>query len=121
MPVAPGSQLLTLTADATQHQVELRLPSAAAARVTPGKPVSMRYAGYPYQEFGPVTGEVSRVDAVPDAMEHAYYRALVTVAELPAAMAAVPHGMAVSADVILDRAPLWQRLADALSATTARI
>ncbi len=119
--VSVGSTLLTLVADEGAHEVQLRLPPTAASRVRPGMSVRMRYAGYPFQEFGMVDGEVVRVHSVPSGPGGSGYTAQVKIVDLPDAVDVVPSGMSITADVVLERRRLWRWLVEPLLTTFSRV
>ncbi|MBU9213863.1 hypothetical protein MJS38_28325, partial [Burkholderia gladioli] len=62
-----------------QLEALAEVPAQFAARLHPGSPVSIRYAAYPFQQFGQGRGVVEQVELVPpadpDGVEAARYRA----------------------------------------------
>jgi len=122
-PVAAGSVLLTVApASSGLHPVEVHLPSQAVGRVRPGMPVRLRYAGYPFQEYGSGRGEIASVSEVnrADGREPSF-RAQIAVVSLPADVDRVPAGMSVSADVLLQSRPLWAWLLEPLQGAMTRL
>ena len=101
--VVPGDALLALASDPDgAHEAELWLPSEAAGRVRPGMPVRLRYAGFPFQEFGTVHGEMIAVSPVPSTLQgQRVFRGRVRILQLPASIGRVPTGMQLAADVVV--------------------
>jgi membrane fusion protein len=59
--VAGGQLLLTLFNAAAPLVVELYAPSRAAGQLRPGQPVTLRYQGFPYQQFGQHRGTILQI------------------------------------------------------------
>jgi membrane fusion protein len=121
--VAAGQSLLSILPQNSKLQAQLLVPSSAIGFVSPGNRVVLRYQAYPYQKFGQQYGRVVQVSrsALSPAEEASLlgqkvatplYRVLVeldhqTIDAYGEAEALKP-GMAVSADILLDRRSLWQ-------------
>lgn len=94
------------------------VPVQFAARLHPGTPVSIRYAAYPFQQFGQFRGTVEQVELVPpsdpDGIEAARYRAHIRLAPLApdARHEAIPlqPGMAFDASARLETRRLYRWL-----------
>lgn len=121
--VASGQPVLSILPQDSKLQAQLLVPSSAIGFVREGTTVVLRYQAYPYQKFGQQYGRVAQVSrsalspsevasllgqnvAVP------LYRVLValdhqTVRAYGKAEALKP-GMALDADLMLDRRSLWQ-------------
>lgn len=121
--VQAGQQVLSILPQGSRLQAQLLVPSSAIGFVKRGNRVVLRYQAYPYQKFGQQYGEVVQVSR--SALSHAaaatllgqnvaapLYRVLVqldsqTVDAYGTAEALKP-GMALDADILLDRRSLWQ-------------
>lgn len=122
-PVAAGSALLTVApVSPGLHQIEVYLPSRAAGLVRPGMSVRLRYAGYPYQEYGSGRGEIAAVSEVNRADGRVpLFRGRIAVKSLPEEVDRVPAGMSVSADILLHSQSLWAWLMEPLQGALARL
>ncbi len=119
-----GEHMLSVVPPMTMdHRVVLWLPATAGGRVREGMSVRLRYAGYPMTEHGSGAGMVERVSPVARAPAQGAlrYRALVAVTALPRSADWIPAGMAVDADVVLARKPLWMWLLEPLMDAAARL
>ncbi len=122
--VGRGEHMLSVVPPMTmEHRVVLWLPATAGGKVREGMPVRLRYAGYPMTEHGSGAGTVERVSPVARARSPGTlrYRALVAVTALPRAADWIPAGMAVEADVVLARKPLWTWLLEPIINAIARL
>ncbi|WP_431260856.1 secretion protein HlyD [Roseateles chitinivorans] len=121
---------------------QLYAPSRTVGFVQPGQPVWLRYAAYPYQKFGMARGQVAQVSPTPIAPQDlpaGQAQALVSAAQaneplyridvrldrddIAAYGQAVPlrAGMALDADVTLERRRIWEWLLEPLLATAGRV
>lgn len=121
--VAIGQPLLSILPHGSRLQAQLLVPSSAIGFVHEGTPVVLRYQAYPYQKFGQQYGQVVQVSRSALSPAEAatllgqnittpLYRVLVsldrqTINAYGTAEALKP-GMALSADLLLDRRSLWQ-------------
>ena len=121
--VAAGSALLTVApVSRGLHLIEVYLPSRAVGLVRPGMSVRLRYAGYPYQEYGSGRGEIAGVSEVNRADgRQPLFRARIAVISLPDEVDRVPAGMLVSADIMLHSQSLWAWLVEPLQGALARL
>jgi len=140
-----GAPLLSIVAPNTQLEAHLYSPSRAVGFVRPGQRVLLRYQAYPYQRFGHYEGvvaSVSRAALTPGELPpqlagltsltgfaagsgaEPIYRITVNLAHqsVMAYGAQVPlqPGMALEADVALERRRLFEWVLDPLYAVTGR-
>jgi membrane fusion protein len=134
-PALPGATLATLSPEGTMMEVHLFAPSRAIGFIRPGQEVQVRYQAYPYQKFGTHRGTVVAVS-----------KSAVAPAEIPQPMAEVSRepvyrirvalerqqvlaygepqplhaGMAVEADVIVDRRRLIEWVFEPLYSLAGR-
>ena len=122
--VKSGEHLMSVVPAATAaHRIVLWLPVTAGGRVHEGMAVRLRYAGYPVAEHGSGTGTIERISplartAAPGVLR---YRALVAVTSLPRNADRVPAGMAVDADIVVARKPLWMWFLEPLREAMERL
>jgi len=132
--VNPGAPLLSILPQGAALEAELLVPTRAAGFIKPGQSVALRYQAFAYQRFGHHQGEVLRVGrsviqpnetTVPMAVSEPVYR--VTV-RLPAQQMqaygqamSLQAGMAVDADIWLDRRRVIEWLFDPLLSITGRV
>lgn len=133
-PARPGRDLMTLLApDARMHAV-LLVPSRAIGFVEVGQDVRLLYDAFPYTRFGAHGGEVvgvgrsvlapEELDAPARAMEPVYkVRVRPEADTVPAYGRAIPlqAGMALEADLRLERRELWRWLFEPLLALRGRL
>ncbi len=121
--VQTGQPLLSILPQGSKLEAQLLVPSSAIGFVEPGNRVVLRYQAYPYQKFGQQYGDVVQVSrsalspgeaasllgqnaAVP------LYRVLVALdhqtIDAYGKTEALKPGMALDADILLDRRSLWQ-------------
>jgi membrane fusion protein len=121
--VASGQPLLSVLPAGSELEAQLLVPSSAIGFVARGDRVVLRYQAYPYQKFGQQYGKVVQVSrsALSPAemasllghnMATPLYRVLValdrqTIDAYGKAETLKP-GMALDADILLDRRSLWQ-------------
>jgi membrane fusion protein len=116
----PLLSVLPLTPEA--HAVEAYLSSKAAGQVRAGMSAQLRYAGYPFQEYGSAKGKVVDVSAVNLAdTSRPAYRAQIEVVEVPANVDFVPAGMLVEVDIALREQALWRWLWQPITAILKRL
>jgi membrane fusion protein len=121
--VADGQPVLSIVPRGAKLEAQLLVPSSAIGFVTPGNQVVLRYRAYPYQKFGQQYGKVVQVSR--SALGHAeaskllgrnvaipLYRVLVALDHQTIDAYGKPEGlkpgMALDADILLDRRTLWQ-------------
>ena len=132
--VAPGAALLTLLPAGAALEAHLLVPTRAAGFIQPGQAVALRYQAFPYQRFGHQTGTVAQVgrsvlqpgDAgLPAALREPVYRVTVRLADqaVRAYGQAMPlqAGMALDADVQVDRRRLIEWVFDPILSVTGRV
>jgi membrane fusion protein len=134
-PALAGAMLATLAPAGAVMEVHLFAPSRAIGFIRPGQEVQLRYQAYPYQKFGIHRGTVMAVSRsvvapaeVPqpmaDASREPVYRIRVAI-EHQQVMAygepqALRAGMAVEADVIVDRRRLIEWVFEPLYSLAGR-
>lgn len=132
--VTPATPLLSLLPGGAALEAQLLVPTRAAGFIKPGQSVALRYRAFPYERFGHYTGEVLRVGrsviqpgeiAAPVTLEEPVYRVTVS---LPAQQVlaygqpiALQAGMAVDADIRIDRRRVVEWLFDPILAVTGRL
>ncbi|MEM7078270.1 MAG: HlyD family efflux transporter periplasmic adaptor subunit [Pseudomonadota bacterium] len=108
----PGQRVLTLASAASGYELELALTPEASALVRPGLPLRVRFAGYPYQDYGMGQGVVTAVNRVASLDSGAIvYRGIAQLVQLPASIGELPIDMPVTADVLRSSKPLYAWLA----------
>lgn len=121
--VASGQPLLSILPAGSRLEAQLLVPSNAIGFVSPGNRVVLRYQAYPYQKFGQQYGNVVQVSRsalspaeaaslLGQSVPTPLYRVVVkldhqTIDAYGKAEALKP-GMALDADILLDRRNLWQ-------------
>ena len=136
-PVVAGQALLALVPDGVPLEAELLIPSAAAGFVRVGQRVALRYAAFPYQKFGLQGGRVRQISQSAlsqveistllggQAPPTALYRVRIVldaqrVIAYGAAQALKP-GMALEADLLLERRRLLEWVFEPLYGFTRRL
>ncbi|HJP99380.1 MAG TPA: HlyD family efflux transporter periplasmic adaptor subunit [Rhodanobacteraceae bacterium] len=121
--VASGQPLLSILPAGSELEAQLLVPSSAIGFVARGDRVVLRYQAYPYQKFGQQYGKVVQVSR--SALSPAetasllgqniatpLYRVLVSLdhqtIDAYGRAEALKPGMALNADILLDRRSLWQ-------------
>lgn len=131
--VDAGTPLVALIPAGSALQAELYAPSRAIGFIRPGQSVQLRYQAYPYQKFGHASGTVKSVTKTAlgsgswteaSAREPVYR---VTVALTSQTMQAygqaqpLQAGMAVDADILLDRRRLYEWVLQPIYSMTGRL
>jgi len=121
--VASGQPLLSILPRGSELEAQLLVPSNAIGFVHEGTPVVLRYQAYPYQKFGQQYGNVVQVSRSALSPAEAatllgqkvttpLYRVLVSLdrqtIDAYGKAEALKPGMALNADLLLDRRSLWQ-------------
>lgn len=132
--VRPGRTLMTLLAPDARMQAVLLVPSRAAGFIEAGQSVRLRYAAFPHARFGSHPGEVVSVSrsiltpaqvAPPGQAQEPVYKVRVRPDSdvMPAYGRSLPlqAGMALEADVALERRRLIHWLLDPLLALRGRL
>ena len=117
----PGEALATVVARSGTSEVQLYAPSRAIGFVRPGQEVRLLFDAFPYQRYGAGHGVVRWVSDVPidpktlDAglgITEPVFRVRVDIAPGglagPAADRPLRPGMTLSANLVLERRPLWE-------------
>lgn len=116
--VRPDSSIATLIPDGSPLEVHLFAPSQAIGFARSGQPVRLRFDAFPYQKYGAARGRVIAVSPVavdPSSIDptlnvrESVFRIRVRIEPLRNLPALKP-GMTVSADMLLERRPLWALL-----------
>ena len=131
--VNPGAPLMSILPQGAALEAELLVPTRAAGFIKPGQSVALRYQAFAYQRFGHHQGEVPggrsviqpNETSLPLTVSEPFYR--VTV-HLPAQQVQaygkamqLQAGMAVDADIWLDRRRVIEWLFDPLLSVTGRV
>lgn len=121
--VASRQPLLSILPRGSELEAQLLVPSNAIGFVHEGTPVVLRYQAYPYQKFGQQYGNVVQVSRSALSPAEAatllgqkvttpLYRVLVSLdrqtIDAYGKAEALKPGMALNADLLLDRRSLWQ-------------
>jgi membrane fusion protein len=121
--VASGQSVLSILPAGSQLEAQLLVPSSAIGFAEPGNRVVLRYQAYPYQKFGQQCGKVVQVSRSALSPAEAasllgqniatpLYRVLVKLdhqsIDAYGKTEALKPGMALEADILLDRRSLWQ-------------
>lgn len=137
--MAPGQQtrpdapLLSIIPAGAALQAKLLVPSHAIGFIAPRQPVALRYGAFPYQRFGHYHGVVESIakslllpgDAdLPLALKEPAYLVTVTLAEQSVRAYGnaftLRAGMALDADVMLDRRSIIEWIFDPLFSLVQR-
>lgn len=121
--VTSGQAVLSILPAGSQLEAQLLVPSNAIGFVSPGNRVVLRYQAFPYQKFGQQYGDVMQVSRSALSPAEAasllgqnvptpLYRVLVKLdhqnIDAYGKPEALKPGMALNADILLDRRSLWQ-------------
>jgi membrane fusion protein len=121
--VSAGQTLLSIVPQGSKLQAQLLVPSSAIGFVEPGDRVVLRYQAYPYQKFGQQYGRVLQVSRsalsgreasslIGRSVAAPFYRVLVALdrqsVDANGKAEALKPGMALSADVLLERRSLLE-------------
>lgn len=121
--VSAGQSLLSILPEGSKLEAQLLVPSSAIGFVSPGNQVVLRYQAFPYQKFGQQYGKVVQVSRSALSPGEAasllgqnvatpLYRVLVRLdhqsIDAYGKAEALKPGMALNADILLDRRNLWQ-------------
>jgi membrane fusion protein len=133
-PVDTVRPLMTVVPRGSELRAELYVPSRAIGFVTPGQHVRLLYDAFPYTRFGPGAGAIADISTAvlkPEEVAGAVkvtepvYR--VTVRLAAATMSAYGHavklqsGMALTADILLEKRSFLALLLDPLLAARGRV
>jgi membrane fusion protein len=134
-PAMPGATLAMLSPEGAEMEVHLFAPSRSIGFIRPGQEVQLRYQAYPYQKFGIHRGTVVAVSKsavapaeIPQPMAEAsrepVYRIRVALERQRVLAYGEPQplhaGMAVEADVVLDRRRLIEWVFEPLYSLAGR-
>jgi len=134
-PAVPGAMLATLSPAGAAMEVHLFAPSRSIGFVRPGQEVQLRYQAYPYQKFGIHRGTVVAVSksavspseiaqTVGEPSREPVYRIRVALERQQVLAYGEPQplhaGMAVEADVIVDRRRLIEWVFEPLYSLAGR-
>ena len=125
--------LVSIMPDASALQAELLLPTSAAGFLKVGDEARLQIDAYPFERYGFVTGRVLSISKsvvspreylTPIEFKEAAYRVHV-VLDRDYVVAygqnkPLRPGMALTADIIIDKKPLWRRVFDPLLAARSR-
>lgn len=121
--VTDDQPLLSILPKSSKLEAQLLVPSSAIGFVSAGDRVVLRYQAYPYQKFGQQYGKVMQVSRSALSPAEAasllgrnvttpLYRVLVRLdhqtIDAYGKVEALKPGMALNADILLDRRSLWQ-------------
>jgi membrane fusion protein len=131
--VQPDAPLMSIVPSDARLEAQLLVPSNAIGFVTTGQPVALRYAAFPYQRFGHYEGEVASIARslllpgearLPMTLQEPAY--LVRVVLGGQAVTAygrdfpLQAGMALDADIVLDRRSIIEWVFDPLLSLVKR-
>lgn len=133
-----NTPLLTLLPTDSALVAELYVPSRAIGFIKPGKKVLLRYQAYPYEKFGQPEGRVLTVSRAPIPMNELsytlinlpagnepYYRVEVSIPKQTISAygkeESLQAGMALEADVLLDKRKLYEWLFEPLLSVTSKV
>ena len=131
--VDAGTPLMALVPAGSGLQAELYAPSRAIGFIRPGQAVHLRYQAYPFQKFGHAEGVVASVTktalgtgAWTEASTHEpVYRVTVALRrqtiQAYGQEQALQAGMAVDADILLDRRRLYEWVLQPIYSMTGRL
>jgi membrane fusion protein len=130
-PVQLGTVLARIVPAESTLVAELYAPSRAVGFVAEGDEVRLRYAAFPYQKFGHARGTVVAVSATTVARGDAapggepLYRVAVALDSQTVTAYGVPRrllaGMAVEADVLLEKRRLYEWVLEPLYSLAGRV
>ena len=118
----PEAALVTLVPANSRIEVWLYAPSRAVGFVRPGQEVRLLFDAFPHQTYGAGRGTVRAISRVPVdpasidrtlGIEEPVFRIRVAIDSAPAAALAdgrLRAGMTLSANLVLERRPLWRVL-----------
>ena len=134
--VTAGEPLLTVVPAGSQLEAQLLVPSSAVGFVRRGQRVVLRYQAFPYQQFGLHFGEVEQVSRsalspqevamlIGQQVSAPLYRVLVRLngqsVDAYGEPVALRPGMALSADILLDRRRLIEWILEPLYGFSRRM
>lgn len=112
--VKPGDSVVELTPLSEEIVIEARVPPKDRGELHPGIAAKIRISAYDSAALGALEGVLKEIsaDTMLDAQGHAYYRATLLVAGLPAAYAGRPAlpGMTVLGDLVAGRNTVLEHL-----------
>lgn len=121
--VVAGQPLISILPKESKLEAQLLVPSSAIGFIKVGNSVALRYEAYPYQKFGVQYGHVRQISH--SALNHSeaksllgqdpgesFYRVLVDLNQqvmlVDGRTETLKPGMALGADILLERRNLWQ-------------
>lgn len=129
-----NAPLMSILPAGATLQAQLLMPTRAAGFVRPDQRVALRYQAFPYQRFGHFTGVVTEVGRtviqpneanLPAPISEPVYRVTVTLPaqQVSAYGQSMPlrAGMALDADIHVDRRPLIEWVLDPILAIAGRV
>ncbi|MBI5365679.1 MAG: HlyD family efflux transporter periplasmic adaptor subunit [Planctomycetes bacterium] len=112
--LGPSEPAVTLLPDGEPLGAEIRIPNASMRRVREGLPVRLRMAAFPAEEYGVLSGEITRIE--PDVDQVGSYRARVHLTDLvlhgPRGTEAMRPGLQAAAEILVDRRTVLEVLLD---------
>lgn len=103
--IATSEAAVVIAPDDKPLMAAIQIPNASMRSLRPGLRVQMRLDAYPYQDYGDVTGELTRID--PDADAAGTYRAWVAIPQPelrgPRGVAPLTTGLLLDAEIVVDR------------------
>ncbi len=111
-PVALNQELFSVAPPTADYYGELRIPQQNAGKVAIGQAVLIKLAGYPYQEYGAIRGQITAIAQIP--LKDSVFLARV---QLPSGLKtsygntlAYKTGMTATADIITTDSRLLEKL-----------
>lgn len=131
-PTAPSQVLMTITPLEAELVAEVYVPSRAIGFVRPGMEARLLVDAFPYQKFGPLYGRVASVSKsvldpeelhAPVELKEPMYVVAVTLTRNPSSdgSATIQPGMALSADIVLEKRSFLAWLFDPALAVHGRL
>ena len=123
--VSPNQPLAAILPEGSDLRAHLLAPTRAAGFITPGQEVRLRVDAFPYQRFGAVPGRIIDMSgtviapnelAAPVMVQEPVYRLTVALdsqtIDAYGTAQSLQAGMALQADILVDRRPLWRWFID---------
>ncbi len=130
---APNEPLISVMPDGSALQAELLVPTRAAGFIKVGDEVRGQVDAFPFQRFGFAIGHIVSISKsvlkpeeflAPVDMKEAFYRVRVSLDKdyvvAYGKKQALTPGMSLTADIIIERKPLWRQLFDPILAARKR-
>lgn len=121
-PLIQNEELFYISPPAVNHFGLIRVPQQSAGKVAPGQTVLIKFAAYPYQEYGVVHGRIASIAEVP-----AKDSAFIAKVSLPHGLTTTSGrhltyktGITASAEIVTNDKRLLEKMFDQLRGLFAR-